>query len=219
MRSDIYIKCAVISGVNFSEGGPLTVFRDCLSTACTLLPADWKIVALVNDKANFSHTRVEFIEFPKAKRSWLLRLSYEWIFFSRLSKKLKPDLWLSLHDITPLVSARRQAVYCHNPSPFYSVTWHEAKLSPVSLVFSLLYKNVYRLFIKRNSLVIVQQEWLREAFIKMFGKLPLVVAYPSMPVTLPSSVEPEIANHKVFLYPAFPRVFKNFEVKIGRAHV
>jgi glycosyltransferase involved in cell wall biosynthesis len=202
----------VVSAINFSEGGPLTVFQDCLAAAVTLLPAEWEIIALVHNKRDFNQKRVQYIEFPKAKRSWLIRLSYEWVFFAKLSNKINPDLWLSLHDITPLVKARRQAVYCHNPSPFYSMSWQEIKFSPTLWIFTLLYKYLYRLFIKRNTYVIVQQEWIRDTFTKMFGKLPLVVAYPNVSFRVNSLIEVKAANRKVFLYPSFPRVFKNFEV-------
>ena len=219
MGSIINKKCVVVSAINFSEGGPLTVFRDCLSAAVALLPQDWNVIALVHNKKSFNQTRVQFIEFPKAKRSWLLRMSYEWIFFSKLSKKLKPDLWLSLHDITPLVKVRRQAVYCHNPAPFYSMNWREIKMSPALWVFTVLYKHLYRLFIKRNSHVIVQQEWLRDAFVKMYGKLPLVVAYPSVNIADNELQKKEIGHTHVFLYPSFPRVFKNFEVICEAAEI
>jgi glycosyltransferase involved in cell wall biosynthesis len=219
MGSTIKKKCVVVSAINFSEGGPLTVFQDCLTAAVALLPPDWNIIALVHNKLSFNQSRVQFIDFPKAKHSWLLRMSYEWILFFKLSKTLKPDLWLSLHDITPLVKVRRQAVYCHNPTPFYSMTWQEVKMSPILWVFTVLYKYLYRLFIKRNSHVIVQQEWLRDAFIKMYGKLPLVVAYPSLNITGTELQKKEIGNKHLFLYPSFPRVFKNFEVICEAAEI
>jgi hypothetical protein len=219
LGSTINKKRVVVSAINFSEGGPLTVFQDCLSVAVTFLPPEWDIVALVHNKASFNQSRVQFVEFPKAKRSWLLRLCYEWIFFSKLSKKIKPDLWLSLHDITPRVSARRQVVYCHNPAPFYRISWREIKLSPVFWLFTLLYKYLYRIFIKRNSYVIVQQDWIRNAFIGMYEKLPIVVAYPSVSSVATELNKSEDVNTHIFLYPSFPRVFKNFEVICEAAKV
>ncbi len=212
MESHINKKCVVVSAINFSEGGPLTVFQDCLFAATEVLSPEWNIIALVHNKTSFNNSRVKFIEFPKAKRSWLLRLSYEWVFFLRMSVSIKPDLWFSLHDITPFVRARRQAVYCHNPAPFYSSSLREIQLSPVFWIFTLLYKYVYRLFIKRNSFVIVQQDWIRDAFLNMFGKLPLVVAYPNVKQTDLKLRKSEKKGNHVFLYPSFPRVFKNFEV-------
>lgn len=212
MDADLIRKCLVVSAVNFSEGGPLTVLRDCLASAALSLSSEWEIIALVHDQSLVNQPRVRLIEIPDAKRSWLRRLYHEWFGFMRISRKFEPDLWLSLHDITPRVIARRQAVYCHNPSPFYKLPWREAWLEPRFLVFNRYYRYLYRIFIRRNRWVIVQQAWLREAFKRMYGTLPIIVAHPSVNLPVSSNhVVPDDAK-MIFIYPALPRVFKNLEV-------
>jgi glycosyltransferase involved in cell wall biosynthesis len=119
-------------------------------------------------------------------------------------------LWLSLHDITPRVIAVRQAVYCHNPSPFYRISLREALQDPKFLVFNQLYALLYRVFIRRNYCVIVQQNWLREEFIRRLGELPVVVAYPRLRAEA-THLSPLVKRPFVFLYPSLPRVFKNLE--------
>jgi glycosyltransferase involved in cell wall biosynthesis len=209
------MRSVVVSAVNFTGGGPLTVLRECLSSAVATLPADYEIIALVNDSNLIQQPRVRLIEIPSAKKSWLHRLYWEWLGFHRLSKKLKPTLWLSLHDITPRVVASRQAVYCHNPSPFYRVSLKESLQEPVFLLFNLLYVWLYRAFIRRNYCVIVQQQWLRAEFKKRFGQIPVVVAHPVALTDDSPRVNPSGPKF-IFLYPALPRVFKNFET-LGRA--
>jgi glycosyltransferase involved in cell wall biosynthesis len=218
VEASVRKKLVIVSAVNFSEGGPLTVLLDCLISAVDVLGSEWGIVALVHKKSLvFNSARVHCIEFPASKRSWWRRIALEWFYFKKLSKKLQPDLWVSLHDITPRVVARRQVVYCHNPSPFYRVTWHEALLEPKFLLFNLFYAQLYRVFIRRNAAVIVQQDWLRQAFVRLYKHPNIVVAHPTPIVT------PDIAplamrsgtdshQHIVLLYPALPRVFKNMEV-------
>lgn len=213
-------KHVVVSAVNFSEGGPLTVLQESLAAAVETLPAEWRITALVHRKDLISHPRVTTLEYPQSKRSWFTRLRFEWFEFKRLSRTLQPDLWLSLHDITPRVQARRQVVYCHNPSPFYQLTWREARLEPTFALFNLLYGQLYRVFISRNQAVVVQQDWLRIAFEQRYAHPNVVVAHPT---SRPQGVSPAV-SHKpclrlptpsdplVLLYPALPRVFKNFEV-------
>ena len=205
-------KRLVVSAVNFSEGGPLTVLRDCLTSAALSLPPEWEIIALVHDQKLVDQPRVRLIEMPAAKRSWLRRLRYEWFDFGRLSRELNPDLWLSLHDITPRVLARRQVVYCHNPSPFYRLSWREVWMEPRFWLFNHFYRYLYRAFIHRNRWVVVQQAWLRDEFAQMFGPLPIVVAHPL--VSLPMDIGQLAENGQIFIffYPALPRVFKNFEV-------
>lgn len=200
----------VVSAVNFTEGGPLTVLRECLASAATLLPDEWEIVALVHRSDLIHEPRIRLISIPSSKKSWFLRLYWEWFGFKRISRELKPALWLSLHDITPRVSATRQAVYCHNPSPFYRIGLREALLEPKFLMFNLFYAWLYRAFIRRNHCVIVQQEWLRAEFMRRMGQLPVVVAHPSLQAAgLFHAPAPGPAV--VFIYPALPRVFKNIE--------
>jgi len=200
----------VISAVNLVEGGTLTILRECLAYVAAELPAEYEIVALVNCADLINEPRIRLISIPSAKKSWFFRLYWEWFGFRRISRELKPALWLSLHDITPRVLATRQAVYCHNPSPFYRIGLREALLEPKFLIFNLFYAWLYRAFIRRNYCVIVQQEWLRAEFMRRMGQLPMVVAHPSLQAAerfhalAPGSVF-------VFIYPALPRVFKNIE--------
>ena len=202
----------MVSAVNLIEGGTLTVLRDCLAAAAKELPPEWRIVALVHDKGLVTEPRIELIEVKDAKGSWLRRVLHEWVGFRRLSLILSPDLWLSLHDITPRVVARRQAVYCHNPAPFYSASWREARLDPSFWLFNKFYRFLYGSFIRRNHIVIVQQSWLRTAFWRLFGPLPIVVAHPSITLRLEPLPATAPATTMRFLYPSFPRVHKNFEI-------
>lgn len=200
----------VVSAVNFIEGGPLTVLRECLAAAAAVLPADFEIIAIVNRADLINEPRVRLISIPSSKKSWFHRLYWEWWGFSRISHELKPTLWLSLHDITPRVSAARQAVYCHNPSPFYRIGLREALMEPTFLMFNQFYALLYRLFIRRNHCVIVQQDWLRAEFIRRMGPLPVVVAHPSFRAAERLGA-PKRGPAFVFIYPALPRVFKNIE--------
>ncbi len=211
----------VVSAVNFSEGGPLTVLVDGLDAAAATLGPEWRITALVHDRALIANPRVETIAFPESKKSWAARLGLEWSGFGRLSREWKPDLWLSLHDVTPRVTARRQAVYCHNPSPFYRPSLTEARFDPRFFVFNKLYMRLYGMFIRRNYAVIVQQSWMRDAFRRATGHPNIVVAYPgtvAAPGEAAAPIErvplrtPTAARPLRLLYPALPRVFKNIEV-------
>ena len=210
-------KTLVISAVNFTEGGPLTVLRDCVETAARILP-DWRIVVMAHDSTLLQTFGVEVRAFPQTKTSWLKRVVLEWVGFKRISEELDPDLWLSLHDMTPRVKARRQAVYCHNPAPFSRPTLRDSWFEPKYLAFALFYARLYASFISRNHAVIVQQEWLREEFQRRFGVRRVIVAYPQAEVARTDIVKSDARSFRspIFLYPAIPRCFKNFEI-IGQA--
>jgi glycosyltransferase involved in cell wall biosynthesis len=202
----------VISGVNLVEGGPLTVLRDCVAAAEELLGNDWDVIVLVNNVSLIETSGVTLLEFPLAKRSWLIRLYYEWWYFRKLSKNIKPDIWLSLHDITARVNAP-QAVYCHNPAPFYKITLREAWLEPTLLMFNLFYRYLYGIGIRRNTYVIVQQEWLRQEFKRLYAIRNVIVAHPVVHAEQNWTPGNKKSGDKfVFYYPALPRVFKNFEL-------
>lgn len=212
MEARLKRKRVVVSAINFTEGGPLTVLLDCLSSAAQSLSPEWEIIALIHDQKLVNQQRARLIEVPDAKRSWLRRLYHEWFTFGRLSREIQPDLWLSLHDITPRVTASRQAVYCHNPAPFYCLSLREAWLEPNFFLFNHFYRYLYRAFIRRNHLVVVQQVWLRDAFKHMYGHLPIVVAHPLVNLPVYSEYKESSEEKVIFFYPALPRVFKNFEV-------
>ena len=208
----------VISAVNITEGGALQILRDCLASAVNFFPEEYEIIAIVNNSLLVNIPRVRFITIASAKKSWIHRLYWEWFGFMRISRDVDPLLWFSLHDVTPRVRSVVQAVYCHNPSPFYKVSLFEAFMQPSFLFFNLLYSRLYSLLIKRNACVVVQQSWLRDEFIRRFGPLPIVVAYPSLPTFIIDRSTKSHANF-VFVYPAFPRVFKNVETLCRAAEI
>lgn len=205
----------VISAVNLVEGGTLTILRESLASAARCLGDEWDITALVHDAALVDEPRARIVAFPKAKSSWGRRLWLEWHGFLLPSKQWNADLWLSLHDITPRVTARRQAVYCHNPSPFYRPSWHEARLDPKFKLFTMFYLRLYKSFIRRNHMVIVQQQWLRDSFRHHTGHPNILVAYPGLAPAATAAAaplrRPEPGRPLRLLYPSLPRVFKNME--------
>lgn len=206
-------KTIIISAINFRNGGPLSVLNDCLRYLDKELSSEYNIIALVHKQEIVLKTKnIKFIEFPKSITSYFYRFYYEYIYFKKLSNKIKPYLWLSLHDMTPNVEADIQAVYCHNPSPFYKVSSQEFFLDFKFALFSWFYKYIYQINIKSNNFVVVQQEWLGEQFKKIFNIKDIIVASPNIDVTVPSIMQKKEKDKKVFFYPSFPRVFKNFEV-------
>src|SRR4051812_5492817 len=114
----------VVSGVNLTEGGILSILMDCLASLEQInktLKA--RIIVLVNSQKLVKQYlgMFEVYEFPDVKPSWWRRLKFEYLDSKKLSENFKPNLWISLHDITPNVTCDYQVVYCHNPSPFYKL--------------------------------------------------------------------------------------------------
>lgn len=208
-------KTIVLSGINLIEGGPLTVYEECLRCIEKYFLENYEIVALVHNRELFSEfdSKIKFIEFMDSKKSYLKRFYYEYFYFKRLSKKLKPYLWFSLHDMTPNVVADKRAVYCHNSIIFYDMKRKDMINEFKMFMFSRFYKYIYKINIKKNNFVVVQQDWIRKRFKKIFKIKNVVVAHPNVVIDDSNN---NCKNTKIvknsFLYPSFPRIFKNFEV-------
>jgi glycosyltransferase involved in cell wall biosynthesis len=213
--------CIVLSGVSLVDMGPLAVFKEALTSLAESHKDRYNIVALVHRKALFDTPDVTYIEFPDVKASWLLRLRFEYVDCKRLSEELHPRLWLSMHDVTPNVEAESQAVYCHNPSIFHQFSLKEALMDWKFGAHTLFYRFLYRINIKRNRFVIVQQDWMRDAFKARYPVGNVVVAHPEVkPFETPHDGERVQADGKYrFFYPVFPRVFKNLEVILEAARL
>ena len=212
-------KTIIISGVNLSEGGPLTVIKSVLEFLDnSTFVNDYKIIALIYSKQIFNGlNNIELIEFPNIKSSWKNRMKFEYIECKKISKKLNSYLWLSLHDISPNIISKRRAVYCHNPSPFYKQNNSEFFKDPLRFLYTKFYKQLYKINIHKNDYVIVQQKWIKDGFVRFFKleKDKVIVSLPldSETENIRSIVtDREKAKIFTFFYPAFPREFKNFEI-------
>jgi glycosyltransferase involved in cell wall biosynthesis len=205
----------VISGVNFVEAGPLSVFKDALRELADHYAGRYEIVALVHRQSLFNIRSVTYIEFPHVKSSWLSRLYTEYWGWRDLSRRLQPYLWLSMHDMTPNVTAEVRAVYCHNPSPFYQLTFREFLTDWKFSLFTFFYRYLYAINLRRNDFVIVQQQWIRDEFNGRYRVPNIVVAHPRIPDLAISGLEDEqlIQDGSFrFFYPTYPRSYKNIEL-------
>lgn len=219
------MKTIVISAVNLVNGGTLSILLSCLeSLSHSELINEYKVIALVHNRSMMhEYEGIEYIEYPKAKKNYLFRLYYEYVAFMSLSKKLKPYLWLSLHDMSPRVIADKQAVYMHNPTPFYNPKARDWKYVPINALWAYLYKYLYKINIHSNNYLIVQQQWIRDAFSQMFSfsSEKIIVARPineRKEAYKERNVNRD-AKGTIFIYPAYPRVFKNFEVLCDAARI
>lgn len=88
---------------------------------------------------------------------------------------------------------------------------------PTFTLFNKFYSCLYKINIRKNDWVIVQQEWLREEFRQRYSIDNVLVAYPSMPLGTNAAIPPpKKKTAHVFFFPTHPRFFKNIET-IGEA--
>lgn len=207
--------------MNLRKGGTLTILQDCLRELSVLAQrGECRVVALVHRRSLADYPGIEYIEIPWSTRSWLHRLWCEYVTIHGISRRLgEIDLWLSLHDTTPRVRARHQAVYCHNSYPFFRWRWRHLWQNPRIVGFALFTRWIYRINLHRNDFIIVQSQWFRDAFCQMFelDKSKIVVFPPkdfdcSSGMVIAPSLSGRVGGGSfTFLYPAYPDVHKNIE--------
>jgi glycosyltransferase involved in cell wall biosynthesis len=198
-----------------SEGGILTVLRNVVTAAEQTLPPEWRIVVLAHKRELLSCQRAEVREFPEIKASWFKRMAFELRGSRALASELGATVWFAMQDITPVVDVERQYVYCHNPTCFTRPTLRAVYFDWIFVAHSLLYGWLYSLNIRRNAVVFVQQSWIRDAFLARFGARDVMVSRPSLQ-THAASARRTVGPLRRWIYPTFPRHFKNVEI-IGEA--
>lgn len=206
----------VLSGINLFEGGTLSIYLDCLDYLLEKkLYQRFHIIAFVHKKSLFQkyESYVELIELPKSRKNYIFRIYYEYIYFYFFSLSRDITYWISLHDMTPNVRTKKLYTYCHNPAPFMENPKSVKKYSKNIYNMARYYKYIYKINIKKNNAVIVQQEWLRDRFCKMFGIENVIVATPNI---VKNNVGKDVPIRQTegssFIYASYPRAFKNFEV-------
>lgn len=213
------MRTIVVSAVNIRKGGTLTILRNCLEYLSDLAQkGDYRIVALVHRKELAEYSGIEYIEMPDTIKSWSRRLWCEYVTMYRISKSLAPVyLWFSLHDTTPRVIAEKQAVYCQTSFPFLHWRLKDLAFDYKIVLFALFTRFAYRINIKRNRFLVVQADWLRKGFSKMFG-LPeskFIVAPPRQQTVSAIQEKDKWVDRNgvyIFLFAATPDCHKNFEI-------
>lgn len=208
------MKIIVLSGANIRYGGNLSIYFDCLDELVKEKYQEYKIVAFVCDKKLFNKykEKIEIIELNKTLRSYLQRIINEYFYYKHYSKDKDIYLWLSLNDFSPRVKAKKQYTYCHNPLPFYNMKISNIKYDFTTFIMTVFFKYVY-IYNRRNVTgIIVQQQWMREKFIKRYkeDRNRIIV---SKPITNVGENKFNKKTNKIytFIYPVFPRFFKRIE--------
>lgn len=216
------MKTIVISAVNLRQGGTLTILRECLGYLSRIaLEKQWRIVALVHKKDLCEFDNIEYLEFPDVAKGWGRRLWCEYVTMKNISKRLSPVyLWFSLHDTSPNVITEKQAVYCQTSFPFYKATLKDLYFSYKIFLFSILTRFAYRINIRSNDFLVVQQPWLRDSLSQLlkFDNKKIIVAPPQKSMLDISPIKQELSMF-TFLYPAAPDCHKNFQLLCKAAEI
>lgn len=211
-------KTIVLSGANITSGGPLTIYNDALIhfssiPGCNVIAIVWK------SELFFKAENITFIELLDYKKFIILKFYYEYLYYKILSKRIKPDIWISLNDFTPNVKVKKLFTYFHNASIFFDIEPSDFKFSKRVIFQKIYYSLFLRFNIQKNRRFIVQQNWIGRKINKKFN-LPLkqiLIFKPDQIVkdTKGSLIEREgvVKNNSriVLFYPTRSYGYKNIE--------
>ncbi len=213
----------VVSGINIQGGGSLTILESILNSLNKLDSSRFRVIAILSSELKFDlrkNSNIRFHWVQSYSYGYFRKIFYEYVVLNLISKKLLPDLWISMNGFTPIVASKAQVTYFHNVSIFYEASLREYILEPTLLIFKMFMSKFISFNIKKNSYIIVQQAWIRNRFSSRFGfpSENIIVSWPLLQEEnkyLMKYPVNKTRDNFVFFYPALPRVFKNFELIIG----
>lgn len=180
-----------------------------------------------NSISNNNNVKIEPISGvkPMLKRFW-----WDSMGLNRWLKKnnIKPIATISLQNTGFRVSQKGipSFIYLHQPVPFFPYSWNPLKKNQRNLWF---YKHIYpffiRLFLKKDTTIFVQLQFIKDNFIKKFNHRADRVAIYSPSIAEIKESESSIKLDKDALnlfYPATPQFYKNQKLivdTIGRLNV
>lgn len=211
------MKHIIVNATALDRSGALSILRQFVEN----IPVDdrrWLIfvspdVSIITSNPN---VRIEPIEGVKAM--------YRRLWWDALGLKR----WLKKNNIEPIAAVSLQNtgfnvgrkvpsyIYYHQPIPFFPFSWSLKKKKERTLWF---YKNVYpffvKLFLKKNTRIFVQLEFIKDGFAKRFRhREELIDIYsPSVLAPIVFDTDKDEETEKIrLLYPAMPHFYKNHRV-------
>jgi glycosyltransferase involved in cell wall biosynthesis len=206
-------KNIVISGSNIKSGGPLTIFNYFLS-ALNERSKEFNTIAFVNNKKLFpNYSNILFKEIKWYKKFIPLKLFYEYVYYYFYSKKNNIDLWISLSDCNPNVIAKNRVSYFHNSIPSHKFEFREIWYSPLLYLQKYYSRFFYKINIKKNNFIIVQQSWFREYITNLFNyDIDNIIVFPPKSFVTKPSITVNHRSEHVFVYPTKAVYYKNNEI-------
>lgn len=206
------MRTLVVQATSIGDGGGRTILADFLRALLTGMPGGWRARVFVGRKVGElpASADISIETVPEAAGSWSGRL---WFERKGLAQRLGHDpidLLLSLQGSMPRANAVRRAAYIHNPLPFATWSSRALRLQPRLAAMAAAYEWSYRFTIGKRDLVIVQQEWFRNAVRERYGYDNVLVARPLLPSarTEPSRTS---ANTLNLFYPCAAYFYKDVE--------
>ena len=219
-------KNIVISAQNIVSGGPLTILNQVVQSLNFLRNKKVLLILFLQKKELISHViskskNIKVIEIKNYKKTFFHRIYYDLIYFKNFSQKKKIDVWISLQDIIPNVKSIKKIIYCHTPVTFLKMRLIDIYFEPYTFLRCLFYNLILRFSVYKNSIIIVQQKFIKLIFRNKFKLKNIYVFRPNFSQKLLTykNYNNKINKQYTFFYPSLPRFQKNFEIICKAAEI
>ncbi|MBD5216021.1 MAG: glycosyltransferase family 4 protein [Bacteroidales bacterium] len=207
----------VVNATALDRSGALSILRQFVEN----IPVDnrkWLIFVspIINISTDNPNVRIEPIEGVKPMHK---RLIWDALGLKKWLKKnkIEPVASISLQNTGFNVGKKvPNYIYYHQSIPFYPFKWNPLKKQERTFWF---YKKIYpffvNLFLKKDSQIFVQLEFIKDGFAKRFKYFKKLIGVYSPAVSTPkNNIERESGTTNVprLLYPAMPHFYKNHRI-------
>lgn len=169
----------VVNAVNLFGRGSRSILEACVETLINHLPPGWEAEVYVADAQGLrAAPNVDITTIKPRFGRWASRLMFECFNLKQREAGNRVDIFLSLQNGSARIDAGLKAVYCGQNLPLATMSlhhmWQHKKVATQRFIYALL----YRFTIGPKTLVIVQQQWTRQAFAARYGLTRSIVARP-----------------------------------------
>ncbi len=207
-----------VAAMALRSGGALTIYNQFLFHLKEHVSDNKYYVFVSADMPKPNIRNVFYID--SSKHSGMQRIFFDAIGCKQYFKQhhIKIDVIVSLQNTSINMGKEcHSVIYYHQSLPLYQYKWSFLKKDERLLFF---YKNIYpffvRLFLRKNTSVIVQTNFIKQAFIKKFrfSDENVHVLFPDVEKICPNDVETVDLGQTFFhfIYPASGASYKNHAI-------
>lgn len=206
----------VVNATALDKSGALTILKQFIKHAGKY--HNYKFLCFIAEGLKLEKSpNITFIEM--AKKNWLQRILWDSLKLKKYLRNndINPKKVISLQNTSINVNID-QIIYLHQPLPFSSVKWSLFKKEQFKF---FLYKHFYKffilLFVNKNTVFVVQTNWMKEALCSKSNvdESQVYIIKPDMHlpnIKSSDSSEVKTSSTHILLYPATQLFYKNHMV-------
>lgn len=196
----------LVLDVAASESGALTILNQFYKDCKNGLDKEDSFIFLLGSYHLEESERIQVINYPEVKKSWLHRIYFDKIKLNTIVKSLKIDAIISLQNIIINNCSIPQFLYMHNALPFVPYKYRINENLKLWTYQNIIKKLIINSIAKAQC-TYVQSNWLEKSILKEVPSANVQVCKPNINCEYPQNCL-KYTNGK-FIYPSTAFDYKN----------